>query len=98
MSTGVVLDGIEVHTIGHEAVHFRTHSTDNVIQRSDIHDTGLDNEKFGEGVYLGTAVSNWDRSTPMANRIGATATGCWATGSGTRRSESVDIKEGTEGG
>ena len=95
--TGVVLDGIEVHTIGHEAVHFRTHSTDNTIQRSDIHDTGLDNEKFGEGVYLGTAVSNWekytegepdrsDRNRVLGNRI-------WNTSS-----ESVDIKEGTEGG
>jgi len=94
---GVVLDGIEVHTIGHEAVHFRTHSTDNVIQHSDIHDTGLDNEKFGEGVYLGTAVSNWpkytngepdrsDRNQVLANRI-------WNTSS-----ESIDIKEGTEGG
>jgi hypothetical protein len=95
--TGVVVDGVEVHTIGHEAVHFRTHSTDNVIQRSDIHDTGLDNEKFGEGVYLGTAVSNWgkytdgepdrsDRNQVLGNRI-------WNT-----TSESVDIKEGTEGG
>jgi hypothetical protein len=95
--TGVVLDGIEVHTIGHEAVHFRTHSTGNVIQRSDVHDTGLDNEKFGEGVYLGTSVSNWERYTNgepdrsdgnrvLGNRI-------WST-----TSESVDIKEGTEGG
>ena len=88
--TGVVLDGIKVHTIGHEAVHFRTNS-------SDVHDTGLDNEKFGEGVYLGTAVSNWerysdgepdrsDRNRVLGNRI-------WNT-----TSEAVDIKEGTEGG
>lgn len=95
--TGVVVNEIEVHTIGHEAVHFRTHSTDNVIQHNDIHDTGLDNEKFGEGVYLGTAVSNWskytdgqpdrsDRNQVLGNRI-------WNTSS-----ESVDVKEGTEGG
>ena len=94
---GVVLDGIEVHTIGHEAVHFRTHSSGNVIQDSDIHDTGLDNEKFGEGIYIGSAVSNWERYTGgepdrsdsnqvLNNRI-------WNTSS-----ESVDIKEGTEGG
>jgi hypothetical protein len=68
-----------------------------VIQRSDIHDTGLDNEKFGEGVYLGTAVSNWekyteggpdrsDRNRVLGNRI-------WNTSS-----EAVDIKEGTAGG
>ena len=95
--TGVVLDGIDVHTIGHEAIHFRTDSTDNVVQHSDIHDTGLDNEKFGEGVYLGTAVSNWpkitdgdpdrsDRNQVLGNRF-------WNT-----TAESIDIKEGTVGG
>lgn len=95
--TGVVLDGIEVFVMGHEAVHFRAHSTGNTVQRSDIHDTGLDNEKFGEGVYLGTAVSNWERYTDgepdrsdgnrvLANRI-------WATSS-----ESVDLKEGSVDG
>jgi hypothetical protein len=95
--TGVVLDGIEVHTIGHEAVHFRNHSTDNVVQRSDIHDTGLDNEKFGEGVYLGTAVSNWERITgggpDQSHRNRVLGNRIWNT-----TSESVDIKEGTEGG
>jgi hypothetical protein len=95
--TGIVIDGIEVHTIGHEAIYFRTHSTDNTIQNSEIHDTGLDNEKFGEGIYLGTAVSNWsrytdgepdrsDRNRVLANRI-------WNT-----TSESIDAKEGSEGG
>ncbi len=95
--TGVVVDGIEVHTIGHEAVHFRSHSTDNVIQRSDIHDTGLDNEKFGEGVYLGTAVSNWERYTEgepdRSDRNQVLVNRIWNT-----TSESLDIKEGTEGG
>lgn len=93
----VLIDSVEVHTIGHEAVHFRTHGADGVIQDSDIHDTGLDNEKFGEGVYLGSAVSNWprysdgepdrsDRNQVLRNRI-------WNTSA-----ESIDIKEGTEGG
>jgi hypothetical protein len=92
-----VLSGIEVHTIGHEAVHFRSGSSDNVIQESDIHNTGLKRDKFGEGVYLGSAVSNWekysggnpdqsDRNQVLRNRI-------WDT-----TSESIDIKEGTIGG
>lgn len=93
----VVLDQIEVHTIGHEAVHFRTHSSDNVIQDSDIHDTGLDNEKFGEGVYLGSAVSNWERYTDgepdKSDRNQVLRNRIWNTSS-----ESIDIKEGTEGG
>lgn len=89
--------GISVHDIGHEGVHFRTNSSDNVIQDSEIYNTGLQRDKFGEGVYLGSAVSNWgnytngepdrsDRNQVLRNRI-------WNT-----TSESVDIKEGTTGG
>jgi hypothetical protein len=93
----VILNRIEVHTTGHEAVHFRTHSSDNIIANSDIHDTGLDNEKFGEGVYLGTAVSNWGKHTngepDESNRNQVLANRIWNTSS-----ESVDVKEGTEGG
>jgi hypothetical protein len=93
----VLLDQVEVHTVGDEAVHFRAHSSDNVIQDSEIHDTGLRREKFGEGVYIGSAVSNWekysdgvedcsDRNEVLRNRI-------WNT-----TAESIDIKEGTTGG
>lgn len=93
----VVLAAIEVHTTGHEAVHFRSGSSDNVIRDSDIHNTGLKRDKFGEGVYLGSAVSNWgnyadgkpdlsDRNQVINNRI-------WDT-----TSESIDIKEGTTAG
>lgn len=95
----VVLEQIDVHAIGHEAVHFRTHSSDNVIRDSDIHSTGLDSEHemWGEGIYLGSAESNWgtytggdpdrsDRNHVLRNRI-------WNT-----TAESIDIKEGTQGG
>ena len=92
-----LLDGLDVHTIGHEAVHFRTHSSDGVVQNSDIHDTGLDNEKFGEGVYLGTSVSNWEKYTAgepdRSDRNRVLRNRFWNTSS-----ESIDIKEGTEGG
>jgi hypothetical protein len=92
-----LLDQIVVHTIGHEAVHFRTHSTDNVIQDSDIHDTGLKRDKFGEGVYIGSAVSNWERYTDgepdRSDRNQVLRNRIWNT-----TSEHIDIKEGTEGG
>lgn len=102
---GVMLDGanhvtvtrLEVHTTGHEAIHVRTHSSDNLIAENDIHDTGLDNEKFGEGIYLGSAVSNWPRYTDgepdRSDRNQVAGNRIWATSS-----ESIDIKEGTEGG
>jgi hypothetical protein len=92
-----VLDGIDVHNIGHEGVHFRTQSSDNIIQNSEIYDTGKKKEKFGEGVYLGSAVSNWKRYTDgepdQSDRNNVLNNHIWNTAS-----ENIDIKEGTEGG
>lgn len=92
-----VLDKITVHTIGDEGIHFRRASTDNVLRASVVHDTGKRIAKYGEGVYIGSAVSNWctytacapdrsDRNTVDGVRIYRTT------------SEAVDIKEGTTGG
>lgn len=91
------LDALEVHTIGDEAIHLRARSSDNVVSDNLVHDTGKHARKYGEGIYIGSAVSNWgtysdglpdtsDRNVVRGNRI-------WATGA-----ESVDIKEGTTGG
>ena len=92
-----VMQDLTVTEIGDEAVHLRTNSTGNVVRGLTISDTGLRREKFGEGVYVGSAVSNWgeisggepdrsDRNVIVANTISATT------------AESVDIKEGTTGG
>jgi hypothetical protein len=45
-----VLQDLTVTQIGDEAVHLRTNSTDNVVRRLTISDTGLRRVKFGEGV------------------------------------------------
>jgi len=96
-SSHVVVDGIEVTEVGEEAVHLRRGSSDNVVRRTVIRATGLRTEKFGEGIYIGSAKSNWctysdclpdrsDRNVVEANDIAETT------------AESVDIKEGTTGG
>ncbi len=102
---GVMLDGanftqliqISVHDTGHEAVHFRTNSSDNVISDSEIHTTGLKRDKFGEGVYVGSAVSNWGKYTAgepdRSDRNQILRNTIWNTSS-----ENIDIKEGTAGG
>lgn len=104
---GIVLDGsvhtvlsnVDVGNIGSEAVHFRANSTDCTIRDSEIHDTGLAKPGFGEGIYVGSAKSNWktvmgsaatpdrsDRVLISNNRVSRTA------------AEGIDIKEGTTGG
>ena len=104
-SKGIVLDrssqvsitDVRVTDIGAEGVHFRAFSSDNTLARSEVDHTGLSKPNFGEGVYLGSAKSNWgtysggepdasDRNQVLDNRI--TATGA----------ENIDIKEGSTGG
>ncbi len=96
-TTHSVLQDLTVTSIGEEAVHLRTHSTDNVVRGLRISGTGLRTERFGEGIYVGSAVSNWgdvtggepdrsDRNVVVGNDIRDTT------------AEAVDIKEGTTGG
>ncbi|MEU2436327.1 right-handed parallel beta-helix repeat-containing protein [Streptomyces rubradiris] len=86
---GVVLDGVTVHGLDMEGVHFRASSADGVIRNSRIYDTGNDGRGMGEGVYVGTANTLSDRSDRVLildNTIGPDVGG-----------ENVDIKEGTTG-
>lgn len=91
-----LLDSLTVGQTGDEAVHFRTNSSDNVIQRSTIRDTGQKQPQYGEGVYVGSARSNWKKITggqpdlSMNNRVlGNTFEKITA--------ENVDVKEETSG-
>lgn len=83
-----------IHDIGDEGIHLRTFTTDSVVSGNTIHDTGQRRDKFGEGVYVGSANGNWsvytggqpdtsDRNVVQGNTIHGTT------------AEPVDIKEGT---
>jgi hypothetical protein len=96
-TTNTRITGLTVTGIGDEAIHLRNFSTDNVVSGNTVRDTGLRKPKFGEGIYVGTAESNWcdisdcepdasDRNTIAGNDIAGTT------------SESIDLKEGTSGG
>ena len=96
-TSGSVIRDLTVSRMGDEAIHLRDGSTDNQVLRNTISDTGLRKPKFGEGIYIGTAESNWcdisdcepdasDRNLIEGNTISNTT------------SESVDIKEGTTDG
>jgi F5/8 type C domain len=100
-STHNVIDGVQVYGIGNEAVHFRASSSDNVLENSTVHDTGLSAAAFGEGLYVGSAQSNWsrygenggtgpdrsDRNQVLDNHFGPNVA-----------AEHVDVKEGTVDG
>ena len=91
------IDGLLVEGTGDEAVHLRRNSTDNVVSNNVVRNVGSRTPAVGEGIYVGTAQSNWctytacapdrsDRNVIEGNDISAT------------RAESVDIMEGTTGG
>lgn len=89
-----VFAGLHVHHIGHEAVHLLRGSTDNVVRDSEIHDTGITNQMFGEGVYIGTARDNWrDAGVDYSNRNQVIGNTIYDT-----TAEAIDIKEGTKDG
>lgn len=98
-SPNVTIDSVDVHDIEEEGVHFRRTSSDGTIADSVITDTGLVKPEYGEGVYIGSAHSNWgchgntdgadrsDRVQVLDNEIGPGVA-----------AEHIDIKEGTADG
>ena len=50
-----VISGCEVSEIGDEAIHIIDDSSYNLVENCFIHDTGLYNAKYGEGVYIGSS-------------------------------------------
>ena len=95
--TDIGLQDLLVEDIGDEGVHLRRNSTGNVVRGLTVRGTGKRRAKFGEGIYIGTAQSNWktvtggapdhsDHNFVLENTVSATT------------AESVDIKEGTTGG
>lgn len=98
-SPNTIISGVDVGRTGTEAVHFRTNSSDSIIENSVIHDVGLATPEYGEGIYIGSANSNWAKimgssSTPdQSDRVIVRNNQIKNT-----TAEGIDIKEGTVGG
>ena len=77
---GIMVDGGKrvriqdstVRQVGDEGIHLRAGTVDSIIQRNTVSDTGKRREKFGEGIYIGTAESNWGdvQVAPLTPRTG----------------------------
>jgi hypothetical protein len=89
--------GLFVHSTGEEGIHLREFSSDDTVSHCTVRDTGLLKQFYGEGIYVGSAHSNWCRYTSCQpdrsnddliqdNAIADTT------------AENIDIKEGTTGG
>jgi len=93
-----IIENVLVTQIGEEGIHFRKFSKHNVLQNSEITHVGLKNPGYGEAVYIGSAVSNWDKYSNGepdrcdSNKVINNKLGPYVT------AECIDIKEGTTGG
>lgn len=87
---------LTVYNTGNEAVHLRNFSSNNVVESCDVSKTGVVTPAYGEGIYIGSAYSNWctytncdpdksDNNKILKNRVYGTY------------AEPIDIKEGTTG-
>lgn len=92
-----LLYGLSVSQTGDEAIHLRSFSSDDTISHCVVRHAGLLVQFYGEGIYVGSAHSNWCRYTAckadasdddqiIDNDVAETT------------AENVDIKEGTTGG
>jgi parallel beta-helix repeat protein len=92
-----IIEGLLIEQTGHEGLHLRSASSDNLVRGNEIRQTGRGSPEFGEGIYVGSAQANWsrfggggpdrsDRNLIEGNTISDTTAEC------------VDIKEGTSGG
>ena len=59
-TTHSTIQGLSVHDIGDEGIHLRKATTFTVVVDNTITRTGLHDKKFGEGIYVGSAVGNWN--------------------------------------
>lgn len=93
----VTIDGVEAYDVGQAGIHLRDGSAYNIVKNSYIHDTGLYNVKYGEGIYIGSDYRKWpgaggsseydpkvDHAQIINNVIGPNVT-----------AEHIDIKEGS---
>ncbi len=96
-ATHDLIYGLFVHGTGDEAIHLRSFSSYNVVSHNVVRDTGLDEQFFGEGIYVGSAQKNWCKYTgcqPDASNYNVIIGNNIAD----TTAENIDIKEGTTGG
>jgi hypothetical protein len=96
-TTHSTLSGVTISDVGQEALHLRAGSADNTVRSVTIERTGLADPEFGEGVYIGSAESNWCRYTACEpDRSDRNSFDGLVVRDTT--AEAVDAKEGTTGG
>ena len=94
----ITIDSVQTTQTGNSGIHLRSYSSYCTINNCYIDSAGIDIPDYGEGVYIGSAYSNWPTYTQgnpdtcnfnivTNNRFGSAVA-----------AENIDIKEGTKYG
>jgi hypothetical protein len=92
-----LIDGLHVHGTGDEGIHLRSFSSHDIVSHNVVRDTGLHVQFYGEGIYVGSAHSNWCRYAKCRPDESNDDVLAYNDIAGTT-AENIDIKEGTTGG
>jgi hypothetical protein len=108
---GIVLDkssydtinGVQVYGVGDEGIHLREGSSYDLVENCYVHNTGLGTAKYGEGIYVGSAVKNWPAfetaTDQYGNKVDASDNDSLLDNTVTNTgAEDIDTKEGTLNG
>lgn len=96
-TTHSILSAITISDVGQEGLHLRAGSSDNTVRSVTVERTGRVDPEFGEGVYVGSAESNWCRySSCEPDRSDRNSFVDLVVRDTT--AEAFDAKEGTTGG
>jgi hypothetical protein len=92
-----LISGLYVHSTGDEGIHLRAFSSHDTVSHNVVSHTGLYTSFYGEGIYIGSAHSNWCRYSNCKvdqsnDDIISDNSVSYTT------AENIDIKEGTTAG
>ena len=98
-SDNTVIDHVTVQSTGMEAIHLRKGSSNVVVRNSLVQNTGLSTPDYGEGIYIGSAKSNWGKIMGSSSKADKSDNAVIENNRIVKTSaEGIDIKEGTTGG
>ena len=100
--SNIIIQNLNIYNIGMEGIHLLNETCDCLISNNKIYNTGLFNANYGEAMYCGCAVSNWNSTIRTPALIGFPDKSdnnifeynyCYSN-----TGENIDIKEGTRNG
>lgn len=96
----VTIVGVTIRDTGQEGIHFKSCSSHAILANSRVTNTGLVTPGYGEGIYIGTAQSNWNSLNNCTRGNPDTTDNVQILDNVVDNvtAESIDIKEGTRGG